>query len=130
MPSRRAKKHVSEERVELSGSINETAEQRCQKKIRIQNPSDIHVGSRTGSGDHRGNRSCLMMECLPCREAGKVAGKQVAEGRSSRAAGPRWRSFGLREAEQVIDRWRRFRFASELYMQAVHIHEFTGTYSS
>jgi len=90
---RGAKKDVNEE-LELS------SEQRCQQKKRIENQASPHVGSRIDSGDHRENRSCQSMECLPCREAGKVAGIEVAEGRFSRPAGLRWRSFGFRRADR------------------------------
>src|ERR1035437_2225601 len=65
---------------------------------------ETHVGSRTDPGDHRENRSCQRMECLPCREAGKVAGIEVAEGRFSQAAGLRWRSFGFRRADRGRER--------------------------
>src|ERR1700676_915322 len=54
--------------------------------------------------NHRENRSCQRWGALPCRETGKVAGIQGAEGRFSRAAGLKWRSFEFRIADRGGER--------------------------
>jgi hypothetical protein len=67
-----------------------------QEKKRIQDQSKSMLDPGQVQVNHRENRSCQRWGALSCRETGKVAGIEVAEGRFSRAAGLRWRSFGFR----------------------------------